>query len=83
MESTVRTPQQLSQALRAERVQQQMTQVEAARNVGLLPKTISRLEQKSEGSSIDSLFRLLSALGLEIVIRNKAAPGPDVSRAEW
>jgi len=83
METVVRTPQQLSQALRAHRAQRRLTQTLAAKNVGLLPKTISALEQKPGGSSIDSLFRLLSALGLELVIRERPAAGPGGDGPEW
>lgn len=83
MEIIVRTPRQLSQVLRDFRVRQNLTQRTAAMNVGLLPKTISGLEQKPEGSSIESLFRLLSALNLELVIREKESPPQNLSRPEW
>lgn len=72
MGDIVRTPQQLAQALRAHRKRRKLTQQLAGRNVGLLPKTISALEQRPEGSSIESLFRLLSALNLELAIQEKA-----------
>jgi HTH-type transcriptional regulator/antitoxin HipB len=73
MGDIVRTPRQLAQVLRAWRKGKKLTQLVAGKNVGLLPKTISALEQKPEGSSIASLFRLLSALDLELVVREKAA----------
>ena len=37
----------------------------------MVPKTISALENHPEGSSIESLFKLLSALDLEIVLQPK------------
>ena len=73
MGDIVRTPQQLSQVLRAHRKRKKMTQRLAGEGGGLLPKTLSALEQKPEGSSIESFFRLLSALGLELVVQEKAA----------
>ncbi|GIK70920.1 MAG: hypothetical protein BroJett020_22150 [Bacteroidota bacterium] len=72
MGDIIRTPQQLAQVLRAHRKRVKLTQQLAGKNVGLLPKTISALEQKPEGSSIESLFRLLSALNLELVLQEKA-----------
>lgn len=75
MGDIIRTPQQLAQVLRAHRKREKLTQQLAGKNVGLLPKTISALEQKPEGSSIESLFRLLSALNLELVLQEKAISG--------
>lgn len=83
METIVRTPQQLAQTLRAQRARKQLTQILAGKHVGLLPKTISALEQKPERSSVESLFRLLSALGLELVIREKPTAGQETSGPEW
>jgi len=73
MEDVVRTPQQLSQVLRAYRKKKGLTQQLAGKGVGLLPKTVSALELKPDGSSIESLFRLLSALELELVVRTKGS----------
>lgn len=82
MGDIVRTPQQLSQVLRAHRKRKKMTQRLAGEGVGLLPKTISALEQKPGGSSIESFFRLLSALDLELVVQQKAASRP-AEGPEW
>jgi HTH-type transcriptional regulator/antitoxin HipB len=48
-----------------------MSQYEAGIQVGLLPKTISALENHPGSVSIDSLFKILSALGLEIIVESK------------
>lgn len=82
MDAIVRTPEQLAQALRAQRTKKNLTQAIAGKNVGLLPKTISGLEQTPERSSVASLFRLLSALDLELVVRAKTAD-PEASGTEW
>lgn len=82
MDAIVRTPDQLAQALRAQRAKKKLTQANAGKNVGLLPKTISGLELSPERSSVASLFRLLSALDLELVVREKIAD-PDTTTAEW
>lgn len=83
METIARTPQQLAQMLRAQRKRMGITQGAAGAGVGLLPKTISALELRPEGSSIESLFRLLSALNLEMVVREKPASGGSLSGREW
>ena len=80
MNTTAYTPKQLGQVLKGQRQSQQLTQKEAAGVVGLLPKTISRLELATETASINSLFRLLSALQLELVVRSKSQESPST---EW
>lgn len=51
---------------------QGLTQKTAGEPVGLLPKTVGRLEGTPERSTVESLFKLLSALNLELVIRPKS-----------
>ncbi|MDZ7769972.1 MAG: helix-turn-helix transcriptional regulator [Woeseiaceae bacterium] len=48
MTYTAYTPRQLGQTLRGQRKAQQITQKDAAKMVGLLPKTISKLELATE-----------------------------------
>lgn len=62
------TPQQLGQVLKARRKAKGLTQKEAGMQVGLLPKSISKLELDPATASIESLFKLLSALELELII---------------
>lgn len=77
---TAHTPKQLGQVLKGQRRSQQLTQKQAAQLVGLLPKTISKLELATETATIESLFKLLSALELELAVRSKS----DQSRnREW
>ena len=83
MENYVQTPVQLGQILKARRNILRLTQEKAGRTVGLLPKTISALEIKPEGSSISSLFKLLSALDLEIVLRPKDHIPEKTKELEW
>jgi HTH-type transcriptional regulator / antitoxin HipB len=84
MESSILTARQLGQALKGWRKSRNLTQAEAAGRVGLLPKTISALESDPEPSSLGSLFKLLSALDLELVIRPKPkTPNGAASKGEW
>ena len=71
MEQTVRIASQLGQALWGARKLSSLTQKAVGARVGLLPKTISALERTPERASIESLLRILSALGLEMVLRPK------------
>jgi len=69
------TPEQLGQLLRGFRRQHKLSQQRAAEAGGLLPKTISSLETRPQHATVESLYRLLSALGVELVLRPKQAPG--------
>lgn len=80
MDYTAYTPRQLGQTLRGQRKSQQLTQKDAAGIVGLLPKTVSKLELATETATIESLFKLLSALRLELVVRSRSS---DTRVGEW
>ena len=77
------TPEQLASVLRGQRQARKLTQKRAAALVGLLPKTISALESDPERASVGSLFKLLSALGLELVLQPKVGAKPSTSQSEW
>jgi HTH-type transcriptional regulator / antitoxin HipB len=81
MKYPVRTTQQLAMILQGCRKQAGITQKQAASKVGMLPKTISSFETDPDKSSIASLFKLLSALDLEMVLQSKQ-PG-QISGDEW
>lgn len=83
MRLPAQTPDQLSALLRGHRQAVGLTQKQAAAMVGLLPKTISALESHPERSSVGSLFRLLSSLGLEMVLQPKAGQPASPSGLEW
>lgn len=76
------TPEQLAAVLRGQRQASKLTQKQAAALVGLLPKTISGLESDPERNSVGSLYKLLSALGLELVLQPKASMS-SASDSEW
>ncbi len=65
------TASQLAQVLRGYRKARGLTQREAAARGGLLQKTVWSLETAPGKSSIDSLYRLLGALEVELVLRDK------------
>ena len=65
------TASQLAQVLRGYRKARGLTQREAAVRGGLLQKTVWSLETAPGKSSIESLSRLLGALEVELVLREK------------
>jgi HTH-type transcriptional regulator/antitoxin HipB len=71
MDIVARTPPQLGQSLKARRVKLQLSQTEVGAKVGMKQNTVSVLEISTASSSVASLFKVLSALGLELVIREK------------
>ena len=80
MKQTVLTPGQLGQVLKGHRKTRKLTQKAAGAAVGLLPKTISKLELAPETATIESLFKLLSTLQLELSIQ----PRPEtLAHTEW
>lgn len=76
----IRTPRQLAMVLNGHRKEIELSQKQAAEKVGMLPKTISALESGPEKCKIDSLFKLLSALEIEMVLQSKQARS---KAAEW
>jgi len=88
MKRVISTLNQLSHTLRSTRKAMELSQFEAGKSVGLLPKTISALENHPDSVSIDSLFKLLSALGLELIVESKRAAISDqnntiIESEEW
>lgn len=83
MDYYVNLPDQLGKILRGRRRSLNLTQKEAAELVGLLPKTISALENRPESSSVDTLFKYLSALELEMRLQPREIPLITVEKSEW
>jgi len=67
--SRARSADDLGHALRQIRLKHGLTQTQLAKTVGSHQRLISRLETGGFSKTIDLLFRLLSALDLEIEIR--------------
>ncbi len=81
MEATARTPQQLGQALRSRRTRLKLSQTDVGSKVGIKQDTVSTLEIHTSSSTVETLFKALSALGLELVVREKSRAAP--SAQEW
>lgn len=78
------TPKQLGQILKRCRAQRRLTQLEAGSRVGLKQSTVSTIEADAAPSRVASLYKLLSSLGLELVLRDKTArPAGQAAKREW
>jgi HTH-type transcriptional regulator / antitoxin HipB len=71
MDIVARTPAQLGAALKSARVRRGLTQADTASNVGLRQKTVSSLENVGARTTVGTLYKMLAALGLELVVREK------------
>lgn len=76
----IRTPQQLGTVLQGFRKQRGLTQAQVARAAGLLQSAVSELELDSSTASLNRIFKLLAALDVELVIRQRAK---NAQPSEW
>lgn len=63
------SPESLGLALRAIRKQKGFSQKDAGHAVGMEQHTISKIEKGNPGTGLGTLFRLLTALDLELVVQ--------------
>lgn len=76
MRSVIRSTQAMGSSLREARHSVALTQLELGRRTGLRQATISRLEN-GEGGTLESLFKLLSALKMDLHLEPRSADLPD------
>ncbi|GGB31527.1 transcriptional regulator [Oceanisphaera marina] len=69
----VTSARQLSYILQDQRKQQGQSQTVIARKVGLRQDTVSKFENTPEGTRLDTLFKLLSALDLELEVKPRGS----------
>lgn len=74
-----RLPSQLGVALRSRRKELRLTQHEAAAQGCLQQKTVSSLENDPQRCTIESLYRLMAALKVELVLQPRDASVPNAA----
>jgi HTH-type transcriptional regulator/antitoxin HipB len=74
MSHVARLPSQLGVWLRSRRKELGLSQHQAAARGGLMQKTVSSLENDPQRCTIDSLYRLMAALEVELVLQPREAP---------
>ncbi len=77
----IHSPKELAEFARDYRTQKKLSQAEVSDRVGLRQKTVSAFESSPEGTKLDTFFRLLSALDLELQIVPRSEIG--VSTPGW
>ncbi|ENI5909122.1 MULTISPECIES: helix-turn-helix domain-containing protein [Gammaproteobacteria] len=81
----VTSPALLAAAVRDQRKISKLTQAEAAKQVGIKQTTVSDFELRPESTKLETLFKLLSALDLElhVVKRGSTLDDNKVWDREW
>lgn len=86
----LRSPEQLPLLLQAFRKTAGLTQAEVALQLGVTQQTLSAMERRANKVSAERLMRLLSILGVELVLRQVDHGGalqvnepPATYRAKW
>ena len=79
----VTTPSQLAAAFRSRRLELGLTQTEVASSVGMTQKTVSEFETRPEERSMRTVFRLMTALGLELGVSPRPSAGDKDDQDAW
>jgi HTH-type transcriptional regulator/antitoxin HipB len=81
----IRSPNELALFAMSQRKKLKLSQVEVGQLVGLKQSTVSAFENKPHGTQLETLFRLLSALNLELNLSEKNEPtrAPSAWKDEW
>ena len=69
MRTKTTSPQSLGLILRAARKRKGLSQTEAGKSVGIDQPTLSKIERGESNARLDTLFRLLAALDMELIIK--------------
>ena len=80
-ETMVTSPAQLAKVLRGHRKHQGLTQNALAARIGLTQASVSFYETDANRLNVENLFKVLSELHLELVLREK--PSEDMPESEW
>ncbi|MCL1039623.1 helix-turn-helix domain-containing protein [Shewanella submarina] len=80
----VTTSKQLSNYIQDIRKQDGMSQTQVGERVGLRQATISKFEQRPDKSTLETLFKLLSALELELELKPRNnSKNPKAAENAW
>ena len=77
------SPESLGAALRKERKKKGLSQTDVGKSVGIDQPTISRVEKGNTGTELGTLFRLLAALDLELVIQKRQHSADETKGDIW
>lgn len=76
---------QLSACLKDIRTTQKLSQGKVASKVGIRQDTVSSFEQNPDSTKLETFFKILSALNLELTVtpRNAGTASDKVSETSW
>jgi HTH-type transcriptional regulator/antitoxin HipB len=78
MHQIVRLPSQLEAVIQIHRLGKGLTQTELASLAGTQQKTISAIENGSEGTKLDTLISVIAVLGLDLQIVPRQQDGASI-----
>lgn len=82
----IRTESQVSLLLKSFRQARGMTQADLGRALGVTQQTASDLERNASSASVSRLMRMLSVVGVELVLRDKQTASDTAAKptsADW
>ncbi len=71
---SITTPQTLAQILKAYRLQKNMTQKDISSLIGVRQATVSLFERHPEKVTIETLFKIMSVLNIQINLSDRMDP---------
>lgn len=83
MEQLVYSPKSLGIAIKRQRKAKKLNQSDVGRAFKIEQTTVSNIEQGAPGTRLQTLFRILAALDLEIVIRTKNDINRKAEKEGW
>jgi len=83
MEYLVTSPAQLGQLARGVRKCRRLTQAQMAARVGVRQKAVSLFETDPAHFTLERLFKMLTALEFELVLREKHPPSEASGQGDW
>lgn len=78
MATLLNAPNVLGRVIRDARRQQKLSQTALGSRAGLTQHTISRIERAPDHTTLDTLLKLLSALGLELLVARQSERDPSM-----
>lgn len=79
MNQIVRLSSQLGALIQSARLRRNMTQQQLASLIGKQQKTISAIENGSEGTKLDTLLRVIAILDLDLQVIPRRKDGKDIA----
>lgn len=79
MNQIVRLPSQLGALIQSARLRRNMTQQQLASLIGKQQKTISAIENGSDGTKLDTLLSVIAVLDLDLQVIPRRKDGKDIA----